>query len=72
MAPAHNVLKWNWIGPLVDDIDAAKDDPFMQKVIKEVKEKAKIDLVAQWEWYAEQKEKYAELYDKVERMIRGS
>ncbi len=71
MAPAHNVLKWNWIGPLVDDIDAAKDDPFMQKVIKEVKEKAKIDLVAQWEWYAEQKEKYAELYDKVERMIRG-
>ncbi len=71
MAPAHKVLPWNWIGPLVDDIDEALEDPFMQKVIKEVKEKAGIDLEAQWKWYAEQKERYAELYDEVERKIRG-
>jgi predicted RNA-binding Zn-ribbon protein involved in translation (DUF1610 family)/chaperonin cofactor prefoldin len=71
MAPAHKVLPWNWIGPLVDDIDEALKDPFMEKVIKEVKEKAGIDLEAQWKWYAEQKERYAELYDEVERKIRG-
>jgi len=71
MAPAHKVQPWNWIGPLVDDIDGALKDPFMQKVMKEVKEKAGIDLEAQWKWYAEQKEKYAELYDEVERKIRG-